>query len=287
MKQHPTVETTDFHGLPALKLTARDGGTATVTLHGAQVVSWTSARGAERLYVSEASAFEAGKAIRGGVPVIFPRFGTEKAGQPAPRHGFARTSTWTLETSRTGDDFAMATLRLTDDESSFDLWPHNFRADLSVCLTDATLEIELEVENTGSRAFEFTTALHTYLRVPNVQRAQVEGLQGTRFRDAVRGGEHTDRDDALTLDGEVDRVYAGVERPLLFTDGARAVEVRAEGFGDVVVWNPWSEKGAALTDLAPDGWKQFLCVESGRVLSPVRLSGGEDWFGRVAYHAVR
>ena len=67
----------------------------TVYLHGAHVTSWKPARDHdERLFLSERSEFRAGTAIRGGIPVIFPQFAAEG---PLPRHGFARTSEWTLD----------------------------------------------------------------------------------------------------------------------------------------------------------------------------------------------
>ena len=47
------------------------------------------------------------KAIRGGIPVVFPNFGPWKLG---PQHGFARISTWTVDKS--GDDFVILTLKV-------------------------------------------------------------------------------------------------------------------------------------------------------------------------------
>src|SRR5262245_34324600 len=92
----------DHHGLPALRLTAADGATALVTHYGAHALSWIPAGGDERLYLSETAVFQPGTAIRGGIPVIFPQFGTLG---PLPRHGFARTRTWTLEQTRAGADY--------------------------------------------------------------------------------------------------------------------------------------------------------------------------------------
>ena len=41
-----TIEHIDFHGLPALRLRTAGGAAAVVSLHGAQVLSWTPPGGA-------------------------------------------------------------------------------------------------------------------------------------------------------------------------------------------------------------------------------------------------
>ncbi|WP_229425240.1 hypothetical protein [Massilia sp. Se16.2.3] len=66
-----TIATT-WGQLPALLLSAPDGAQATVTLYGAHLVSWRGADGRERLFCSARSSQDGAKAIRGGVPVIFP-----------------------------------------------------------------------------------------------------------------------------------------------------------------------------------------------------------------------
>src|SRR6476661_5638359 len=85
------------HGaLPAVRIRAADGAQAIVTLYGAHLVSWTSAAGKEQLFLSARSALDGSRAIRGGVPVIFPQFAERGKGM---RHGFARVSNWRLDDS--------------------------------------------------------------------------------------------------------------------------------------------------------------------------------------------
>src|SRR3954467_15578938 len=89
------------------------GARAEIRCYGAHVTSWTTPDGDERLFMSARSAFRDGAAIRGGVPIIFPRFGTVGEG-PVPRHGFARTRTW----ERLACDASSATFRLSDDDAT-------------------------------------------------------------------------------------------------------------------------------------------------------------------------
>src|SRR5271165_4166927 len=68
-----------------------------IYLQGAHVARWTPRGERSVLFLSSKSAFEPGKAIRGGVPVIFPWFGPRSDGKPGPAHGLARTALWERE----------------------------------------------------------------------------------------------------------------------------------------------------------------------------------------------
>lgn len=262
---------------PAIELAAPDGARARVLLHGAQVVSWRPAGGTERLYLSPRAEAGAGRAVRGGVPVIFPQFG---ASGPLPRHGFARDRAWVRVATEVGRDDALAVLRLADDERTRVLWPHRFAAELTVRVGGARLDVELAVENTGDDAVAFTAALHSYLRVADLDAARLQGLQRLRRRDQVRGTEQIEGNDALRIDGEVDRVYFDAARALQLQDALGSLRIGAEGFRDVVVWNPGPIQSASLADLPPDGFRHFICVEAAAVGTPVRLEPGAEWVGR-------
>jgi glucose-6-phosphate 1-epimerase len=274
----------DFHGLPALTLSAPDGATATITLHGANLVSWIPAGGTERLFLSDKAVFDGKQALRGGVPVIFPQFG----GGGKLRHGFARSLPWEVVGARTGADFATATLRLNDSSATRALWPHAFSAEMTVLLSGNRLDMELEVENPGDAPFSFTAALHTYLRVQEVENVRLAGLQNQRYLDQTRQGqEETDRREALVVDDEVDRLYIGVRNPVLLSHpGGGAIAMQQEGFPDMVVWNPWEKKCAALSDMPKDGFRRMLCVESAAAARPVTLEPGDTWFGRQTLVAL-
>ncbi|MBV8036012.1 D-hexose-6-phosphate mutarotase [Roseateles sp.] len=266
----------------ALRLTAPDGATATLSLHGAHLLSWTPAGAPEQLYLSPRSEFAPGQAIRGGVPVCFPQFSGRG---PLPKHGFARTQPWELVSQEQGRDDALAVLRLRDGDATRAIWPHAFELELSVRVGGRTLDIELACENTGDTPLQFTTALHTYLRVADLDAVSVEGLAGLRYFDQVKQAEALQRMDLL-LTGEkgvldLDRIYFGVkERPLLVTEDRRQVVVRQQGFEDAVVWNPGPERCAGLADMPPEGWSEMLCVEAACIGRPVELQAGESWVGR-------
>lgn len=258
-----------------LRVSHASGAAAEVYLHGAHVTSWIPAGGTEALFLSRAATFAPGTAIRGGVPVIFPQFA---ALGPLPKHGFARTQPWERVDDAGRPDAVR--LRLRDSDETRRIWPHAFAAELSVEVGADWLSIALAIQNTGDAAFEFTAALHTYLRVGDVRRATVQGLHGFRYR--VTGEqERVDEDRVVSVSGAVDRVYLDTSDELRVDDpeNGREFLLRPQGFSDTVVWNPWAEATAALPDMEDEEYLEMLCVEAAQVGSAVRLEAGARWTG--------
>lgn len=259
----------------SLNAAGSSGSTVEATAFGAHVLSWRC-RGRERLYLSPHASLAAGKAIRGGIPVIFPQF-AERG--PGPRHGFARTCPWQVEDTA-GPSPQRLLFRLVDDETTRASWPHRFAAELSVEPASDRLRTALTVRNRGDEAFEFTAALHTYLRVANVAGTLVHGLEDRPYLDSTRQGLHCEPDDApVRFEAELDRIYPDVPKPLRLTDGEELLRLEAEGFRDVVVWNPGRELAAGMSDLGADEHHRFVCVEAAAVLVPIRLEPGQAWTG--------
>jgi len=267
-------------------LRAADGAAVGVLPHGAHVVSWTPAPGtrggpAERLFVSARSAYRPGAAVRGGVPVIFPQFAAQG---PYVRHGFARTRPWApVRAGRGADGAAEAVFALADDAETRALWPFAFRCTFAVRAAAGWMELTLGVENPADVPLAFTAALHTYLRVGDVEAAVVRGLEGAAYRDQAAGGASSPAAGAaLRVRGEVDRLYADAPGPLTVDDPAlgRTTRVAHDGFPDVVVWNPGADLAAGLADLEPGGWRRMLCVEAAAAARPVVVPPSGRWEGR-------
>ena len=110
-------------GLPVATLSHPSGVSCEVVVAGAHVTSWKTKDGVERLFVSSASKFGSGAAIRGGIPVCWPQF----AGRgPLAKHGFVRTSeAWEIAemSSESGD--CKLVLTICDSPTTRALWPHS------------------------------------------------------------------------------------------------------------------------------------------------------------------
>jgi glucose-6-phosphate 1-epimerase len=236
------------------------GGHHAVLDAGAHVLAWTPRDEVPVLWVSPLAVFEPDVAIRGGIPVIFPWFGSGPDGDRTPAHGFARTAEW----ERTGlvDDLVETGRlevrhRLASD--GFDSAP--FSAELVAEFTRDHLRVSLTVTNTGTADFSYEEALHTYLAVSDISRISLDGLDGCAYVDKVHGGEQVQAG-PVRFTGETDRLYSHtgdvvVDDP----DWNRRIRVSKEGSAVTVVWNPGAARGASMADVG-QYWPGFVCVEA-------------------------
>ncbi|MGH7322954.1 MAG: D-hexose-6-phosphate mutarotase, partial [Candidatus Rokuibacteriota bacterium] len=238
---------------------------ASLYLQGAHVTQYRPRGQAPVLFLSARSAFVPGKAIRGGVPVIFPWFGPRAGDPTAPMHGFARVAEWDVEAVEVAPD-GSATIRLRLDASAAmrAAWPQDFSLRYRVGIGPA-LALGLEVRNASASAFTFEEALHTYLAVADVRQASLSGLSGTIYIDKTdEMTRKREESRAIRLAEETDRVYLGTRATCALDDprGGRRLVVDKQGSEVTVIWNPWMAKAATMTDLAPDEWPRFVCIET-------------------------
>ncbi|HTQ85358.1 MAG TPA: D-hexose-6-phosphate mutarotase [Candidatus Solibacter sp.] len=249
-------------GLPKVAVAAA-AAAGEMYLLGAEVTSWKPLGREEALFVSAASKWEDGRAIRGGVPVCFPWFGA-KAGDPkAPAHGFVRAKAWRLDSVVQKGDAVTVSMSTTSDQETRKLWPAEFRL-VHHATFGAELTMELEMTNTGTEALRFEEALHTYFHVGDITKTRVRGLDGIHYLDKTDANREKTQQGEVLIAKETDSVYldtantAEIEDPEL----RRRIRVSKENSLATVVWNPWIEKTKAISDLADDDWKQMVCVET-------------------------
>ncbi len=263
--------------MPVIQLQNASGEVAEVHDYAAHVTSWRTADGIERLFLSQRAEFRRGAAIRGGVPIIFPQF----AGLgPLPKHGFARTAQW-QHVVVPDEAKASALFRLHDSSETLAIWPYKFVADYAIALLHNALQLTLSIRNVDTRPFSFTAALHTYLRVTDIEQVRVHGLRGLKYINSAAGGvQSIESSQELRIAGEIDRIYLSAQQPIqVIENGQRPMVCTAQGFTDVVVWNPGAEKAAQLSDLEPGGFRHMLCVEAAVVGAPVELQPQASWSG--------
>ncbi len=239
--------------------------TAAVALHGAQVLGFAPRGQGDWLWVSRRARWAPGAALRGGIPICFPWFGAHPTQPTFPAHGFARTRAWRLANARAVAGEVELQLALTSDGETLKLFPYPFEARLTVTI-GAGLSLALEVANPGAAPFTFEAALHAYFAVSDIAALAVDGLAGRAYADKVTGTSRRDAEGPLRISGEVDRVYDSAG-PVTLTDetGGRRLRIQAASAGATVVWNPGPVKAAQLSDLAPEDFRRFVCVESGAI----------------------
>jgi glucose-6-phosphate 1-epimerase len=188
---------------------------------------------------------------------------------------------WDLQEEAAVDGAAVVRFALRDTPETRAEWPHSFALVLSVSLRARELSLALEVHNSGTDRFTFAAALHTYLAVSHIADVRLHGLRGMAFVDQADNG-RTGREtrEHLVIAREIDRIYAAPAGALILDAAGCSLRIAAENFPEVVVWNPWREKCATLTDMPPRGFERMLCVEAALVRSPVTLEPAARWSGR-------
>jgi len=243
---------------------------AEIYTYGATVTSWRE-KGVEKLFLSKTAKLDGSKAIRGGIPVVFPNFGPWKLG---PQHGFARISNW--EVLEEKEDFVILTL--SDNKETRQMWDFGFTLQYTVRIENNKLYTILTVKNTDEKEFDFTALLHTYFKV-DVSTLEVTGFKGETYADKLKGVTVVEDRDVVKITENVDSVYQKVEKLQMVKSSLGCVEVRRQGLPDVVFWNPWEEKAKAMGDFDDLGYHEMVCVEPGYVSERKILKPGEQWTG--------
>jgi glucose-6-phosphate 1-epimerase len=275
-----TVDLPDRFNIPnALRFEDASGGLtravistpaaeADLYVQGAHLSHWTPRGQRPVLFVSPKSLFARGKAIRGGVPVIFPWFGPRGDGQRGPDHGFARTMEWAIEGTTIRDDGNVEiALTLRPDDATRRYVDSAFHLRLRVTVGSA-LGMELETRNDGSEPFTFEEALHTYFAVADVRQVSVTGLAGTTYIDKTDGFKRKTLGlEPLRIAKETDQVHVNTQATCVVHDPAwnRRIIVEKSGSDSTVVWNPWIDKTRGMSDMASGDWQEMLCVETANV----------------------
>ena len=253
-------------GLPMLEITNR-AAKALISLYGGQVLSWQPLGEEQVLFISEKSWFEAGKAIRGGVPVCWPWFGPHPSGSVLPMHGFARLQEWRLQhVTSTQANETSAVLELEDSPATLALWPYPFQLRLQVDV-GAHLRIALTMTNRDTEEVEITAALHSYFQLGEAELVHITGLDDTFYIDTLQQEHTTLQQGQIKIDREINRIYLETGSSCTIYDPvlARQIVVKKEGSRSTVVWNPWQERSRAFQDLGGEEYKRFVCIEAGNV----------------------
>ena len=229
-----------------------------ISLWGGNLLSYRPRKEKHDIFwLGDLNKFDNQQAIRGGIPVCWPRFAEEELNNHLPRHGFARLSMWNLQNVSVDDRQIEAELSLSP-EAQYNL---NLSARVLIKITDK-LEYTLETTNNGDTPFNFSEALHAYFNVSSVDNIVIKGLAGHRYKNSLIQSYATQEED-LKIIGEVDRIFLEQTQPLEIIDKGynRVIKIKKNGSDTTVVWNPNKD----LVEMSPNQYKQFVCVEPSNV----------------------
>ena len=247
------------------------GATAQIYKFGGVVTSYCDGDGTEFIAVRPDAKMDGSKPISGGLSHCWPQFGPGAIQQ----HGFARNVDWEVkEMTDTSVE-----LQLEPNDYTKEMWDKDFSCRFTVSLEEDQLATNMVVENKGDEAFDFQAALHSYFAVSSLDQLEITGsFSGKEFLNKLVGDEgemQTEDREVITISEEYDRVYKGVNDPVLKDSGTgkSLAVLNNAGWADTVLWNPYGNEGM--------GYNNFVCVESVK-FDPVELAGGSSWTGIMA-----
>lgn len=259
-----------------------------VAQQGAQILSYQRDDEPPLIWLSEQAAYARTQSVRGGVPVCWPWFGDLRRNPAAvqahyqdaeaPAHGLVRGRDWQLLGIDEEDEAVNLSFAFDTRRESLPGWPHAALVQLDICLAD-DLVLDLHTHNLGDTALTFSQALHSYFAVSDVRQVQVEGLQGCPYIETLDDWSEQRQAGALSFAGETDRIYLETPERLSIGDAGwqRRIHLDCQGSRSAVLWNPWIDKAARLSQFADDAWQRMLCIESANVLGDaVELQAGEQ-----------
>jgi galactose mutarotase-like enzyme len=245
---------------------------------GALVTSF-SVSGKELLYLDRATLNDAGKNVRGGIPILFPSPGKLEGdawralGQAGEmkQHGFARNLAWSVQggtrrgesgsgepsSGESSPDAAAVTLCLEASPVTLAQYPWAFHAELAFTLQGFRLGLVARVRNDSALEMPFALGYHPYFLAADKRRVRID-THATRAFDNV-----TKR---TALFGGFDLELPEVDLHLLdhgssasalhFADGSQIALTGSPEFTHWVVWTlagkdfvclePWTAPGNAL-----------------------------------------
>lgn len=197
------------------------------------------------------------QAIRGGVPICWPRFGEEKLNSEFPRHGFARIQNWEVDRLLVEGNRIEAKLLLVPDAKYVNIRNINLTATLSIIVTDK-LEYILETTNNGNEVAEFSEALHAYFNVGSVEDIIIKGLSNHQYESSLDGKIYTLEKD-LKINQEFDANFLNHRGAIEIVDPVlnRTIVIEKEGSNTTVVWNPYKD----YIEMSKEQYKKFICIE--------------------------
>ncbi len=248
--------------------------TARVALYGAHVLSFIPNKQEDILFVSPNAVFKDGKAIRGGIPVCWPWFGSHPVDATLPSHGFARISNWEVINTSANDETVSIELGLSANSATMQLWPYRFEASLLVKM-GKQLTVELKTRNTDNKLFEVSAALHSYFNISDIEKVTLEGLANVEYLDDVENASGHQSEQLLCFGQRFDRRYKTSDTAIIH-DQKRDITIAKSGSQITVVWNPGEELAMQMSDLA-EGYRNMLCVEAANSLDDtITIQPGQE-----------
>lgn len=266
-----------------------DLATASISNFGGQILTWQpKSQVTPVLWMSPRAKFDGKTAIRGGVPICWPWFGEYPYNKKIQNHGYARLLPWdisNIEVLACGSIFISMSL----GQKANTIFPEYSELILSInILVGESLTIELLTNNMGGEPIFISEGLHTYFRIGEIDQITIKGLNPDPYFDIVKNKVLTEASE-IKFSEEFGRIYLDHKKECIISDPIlkREILIEKNGSSDTAVWNPWAERSQMISDIQPDGWKEFVCVESANTSKNPVLLRQKSTHSHKAKYTVR
>lgn len=243
---------------------------AEIYIHGGHITHFQPKGHEPVLFTSKEAVFTDGKAIRGGIPIIWPWFGPHPSDPDMQSHGFARRMSWVFRECAE-DESGIVHLRLDllePNNLSHPQFEAEFKLELRIAV-GKKLKVDLYTRNMSDKPFAYTAALHSYFFVGSISDVTLIGLEERSYLDQLSDMTRRIQQNPIQIDREVDRIYLKTPDTVYIHDPQkrRIIEVAKEGSYSTVVWNPWIAKSQRMSDFGDLEYRSMICVEVANVES--------------------
>ncbi|WP_301098986.1 D-hexose-6-phosphate mutarotase [Otariodibacter sp.] len=243
----PELSLFEYNEIPVLEIN-HPKVKAKVALQGAHLFSWQPKHTDQDVFwLSEIEPFKLGSAIRGGVPICYPWFGS--LGEPF--HGTARIRLWEFNQYEITKDKVFLRFDLKSENGQ------GLDAQMAMELGD-TCTLTLTHQGSG----QANPALHSYFNIADISQVELHGLPTTVFNHLTHQQESVSSPRLIAEN--VDEMYSVENAVTTIVDKGyqRQIEVQHINSTEVVVWNPWHKQTSNMTDT---GYKTMVCAETARI----------------------
>ncbi len=289
-----------FGGLPGITIECQkellaigisnSAASAEVFIQGAQVSRYQRHTDeAPILFLSDDCAYKQGVSLRGGIPICWPWFGALNKNkecvtkqysstviESASAHGFVREREWQVDNIRMpSNNLTIIELSYVIDGNVEEYWPFETRLSYRIEIGQQ-LTVNLQVENISKQSFAYSSALHSYFSVANIDNVFISNFDEIAYIDALDHWQLKKQKGDIVFDQEVDRIYQVSPQSIMLHDGQRKINIDTQGSTSTVIWNPWIEKSQKLTQFNDKDYLRMVCVETANVAdNVVELAPGQ------------
>ena len=217
------------------------------------------------LFLSNKALLDESKPIRGGIPIVFPVFGSSNNNK-MPKHGFARQVKWNFVEKYENENNSGVIFELNSDEYTKKIWDYNFKLRYEVIINENSLKNILHVYNNDNKTIDFDVLFHTYYNIHNIENTNIHNIPVFYYNQLTKNI-NINTEENMIINKEVDQIYEKNTNIINIKSETKNYYISCNNSKydkvSYVFWNPWIYKSKTLTDFDDNDYKKMICIEPG------------------------